>query len=354
MLTRQQVPGLSLILTSDAPRPLILHKSGVPYLHFPPYTRSEALSIIISRMKSPQINGMQSGEAGDIDETALMKLYPQFAATVYDSLISSTSSTSISAFQLACDRLWPKFIEPIVGPRSTANNERAWTFPRLLVHHRGLFQIEGEQALHSRLTQKTTSMSSGPDALSPPPESSTHRPPLLKHFPTLVLLSAYLASHTQQKHDILLFSRMSSSSSSKKTRRSRQTPTKKSASTPDTTPSKETPTPTKPRTKSLFAANANTGIPRPFTIERLIAIVRAIHPHGIAARRGVSDRIYRELGELEKLRLVVRISGAGASAASGEDAADEKWRVNVGRDWVVSMGQAWGMGVSEYEIDTDL
>ena len=73
----------------------------------------------------------------------------------------------------------------------------------------------------------------------------------------------------------------------------------------------------------------------------------------MANGRGVTDRVYRELGELEKLRLVVRLSGPGGTVTAGDDAADERWRVNVGRDWVVSMGQAWGMGVSEYEIDQD-
>jgi hypothetical protein len=67
----------------------------------------------------------------------------------------------------------------------------------------------------------------------------------------------------------------------------------------------------------------------------------------------VTDRVYRELGELDKLRLVVRASGVGGSVTAGEDVADEKWRVNVGRDWVVNMGQTWGLGVAEYELDQD-
>lgn len=77
----------------------------------------------------------------------------------------------------------------------------------------------------------------------------------------------------------------------------------------------------------------------------------------------MGDRVYRELGELEKLRLVVRTSGTGIgglSAASGtstlaaDDMTEEKWRINVGREWVVSMGHVWGMGVNEYEIEQDL
>lgn len=87
-----------------------------------------------------------------------------------------------------------------------------------------------------------------------------------------------------------------------------------------------------------------------------------MHPSGVSNQsgKGISDRVYHELGELERLRLVVHSSAAGstAGAASGsaaaDDATEEKWRINVGRDWVVSMGQLWGMTVSEYEIDMDM
>jgi hypothetical protein len=82
-----------------------------------------------------------------------------------------------------------------------------------------------------------------------------------------------------------------------------------------------------------------------------VAILRIIHPHGVANRGGggISDRVYMELGELEKLRLVVSVGGG----VGGDDAGDEKWRVNVGREWVVRMGEGWGMGVREYEMEVD-
>ncbi|KAH0840494.1 origin recognition complex subunit Orc5 [Fonsecaea pedrosoi] len=412
------IPGFSVILTSSSPRPLNLHKTGVPCVHFPPYTRSEAISIIVSTQPTtPSLShsalASSSGTSTSTAETdqqqhaaLLSKLYAQFAVTVYDTLISSTSSTSIDTFRLACERLWPRFIEPIVSGEEPPARAKSWDFARLLVRNRGLFRSEGEDALHNTFPrtslpdnppeagsslqqqprQDAVRNSSAPatpskrapldssksaasrESASKPwlsqtssSSSSITRPSLLKHFPTLVLLSAYLASHTLPKHDILLFSRLSATSSSisKKIRRLRQTPTKrKTTSTPSGTPTKDATTPTKSRNKSLFAAGANLGIPRPFTLERLVAILRAIHPQGIPNRpgRGVSDRIYRELGELERLRLVVRSSGSGAATGAGgtgDDAGDEKWRVNVGREWVVNMGHMWGMGVSEYEIDPD-
>ncbi|KIW68367.1 hypothetical protein PV04_04320 [Phialophora macrospora] len=342
------IPGFAVILTVNSPRPPTLHKAGVPYVHFPPYTRPEAISIITSRLRPPLPLSPRHEKA--VEGSILSKLYPQFAATVYDSLISSTSSTSILSFQSTCNKLWPRFIEPVVSSKDAMANPKSWSFSRLLVHHRSLFQSEGEEALHHTLTRISQREGHEDSSLPPRANSPTHNPPLLKHFPTLVLISAYLASHTQQKHDILLFSRLSSSSSHK---RIRKTPTKrKSVSTP--TANKNPSTPTKsPRTKSVFSAAANLGIPRPFTLVRLVAILRAIHPHGVARGRCMTDRIYRELGELDKLRLVVRASGAGGLVAAGEDVADEKWRVNVARDWVLSMGQTWGLGVAEYELDQD-
>jgi origin recognition complex subunit 5 len=369
---------------------LALHKAGVVYIHFPPYTRAQAVHIVTSRRATFLPSPLPEGTVVQTSEEVLAKIYTQFAITVYDTLISPTASTSIRKFQSTCNKLWPRFIWPLVSGQEGPGTGRArsWDFAKLLVHSRGLFQSAGEKALHHALPasvldapkmtelhppQAPSTPSRRPSTPSKQPltQETLTQPPLLKHFPTLVLLSCYLASHTLPKHDILLFSRLSSSSSttSKKIRRLRQTPTKRKAATntPNGTPSKgnaEATTPTKSRSsKSLFAATANLGIPRPFTLERLVAILRAVHPHGIPNRagRGVSDRVYRELGELEKLRLVVRSSGSSGggttsttTGGSADDSTEEKWRVNVRRDWAVNTGHAWGMGISEYETEQDL
>ncbi|KAL6243524.1 hypothetical protein RBB50_009517 [Rhinocladiella similis] len=372
-----QVPRFSILLTSNSPKPLLLHKPGVPYVHFPPYARSEALRIVSSRRPSPSAT-----ELG-LEEQSTARLYAQFVITIYDSLLLASSSTSLATFASLCDKLWPTFVQPItLGEQAPGTGKnKHWDFAKLLVRGRSIFQLEGEKALTTTLPVEPSQRRSRPESDQTHMNGTKHisgrgqsvmsssnfsktsqqqRPPLLKHFSTLVLLSCYLASHTAPKHDILLFSRLSSSSSatSKKIRRLRQTPTKRKTTS-------ELTTPTKSRNKSIFSVTANLGIPKSFTLERLLAILRAIHPHSIPNRPGtvVGDRVYRELGELEKLRLVVRTSGTGIgglSAASGtstlaaDDMTEEKWRINVGREWVVSMGHVWGMGVNEYEIEQDL
>ena len=182
-------------------------------------------------------------------------------------------------------------------------------------------------------------------------------PVLLKHLPTILLLSCYLASHTHQKHDIVLFSRLSTASSTNRRKkkylaRSRaggitKTPTKKKDVDGETSRT-EGQTPKKERAdrsmRAIFEKTSN--VAKPFTLERVIAILRAIHPHGIDGR-GIADRVYVELGELERLRLVVR----SEKSRGDEDIMEEKWKCIVGRDWVNDAGKKWAMGLEGWEVE---
>ena len=94
--------------------------------------------------------------------------------------------------------------------------------------------------------------------------------------------------------------------------------------------------------RAIFEKTSN--VARPFTLERLVAILRAIHPSGVT--RGVADRVYAELGELERLRLVVRVSEKGGD----EGGLEERWRCVVGREWVGSAGRGWGLSIEGWEL----
>lgn len=309
------------------------------------------------------------------DTEALPRIYAQFVVTVYDSLVGPTCSTSLSAFRSICHKLWPRFIWPLISGDRPPSQAKTWDFAKLLVRNRGLFQADGENSLTDRLCHhqgawtfeelQKASQSPQPEYGSVPPTPSrrlwnspstapsvaTHsvnalanRPPLLKQFTALLLISAYLASHTHPKHDIILFSRLSTSSS----KRIRKSPQKKklfqSLSKRAAPGSDLSKSPIK-AAKKIF--DTKMDVARPFGLERLVAILRAVHPHGVSHKRGISDRVFRELGELERLRLVVRAGGA----AGGEET--DKWKVNVGREWVVGMGKLWGMGISDYEMDQE-
>jgi origin recognition complex subunit 5 len=386
-LTSIQIPHLSVIMISSSPRPLPLHKTGVPYIYFPPYTRAEAIHLVTQ-------GGPPVPEAAtDIRVDDLKKLYVQFAVTVYDSLVSATSSTSIRSFRILCQKLWPRFIWPAISGElpSEKTKATAWDFARLLIRNRTLFQIEGETALIDRLQpvatactfrelriqsqthapqKKALPTSTAPVGLTTSGQLATASamnatslalPPLLKHFATILLLSSYLASHTLTKNDIVLFSRLSSST--KRVRKYR-TPKKSIFKSPSKTPTKAASTVegggggnadtagtpsgmTKNmlgRTRTLF--DLKFGAPKGFSLERVVAILRAVHPDGFKHTRSVADRVHREMGELERLRLIERLSADDVVEEGG------RWKIAVGREVVEGMLVGWGVkgGVGEWEL----
>lgn len=249
---------------------------------------------------------------------------------------------------------------------------------------RALFQGEGEETLQDRLVKASLQATTFEELIAQRGDQvmvqdvQPAEKPLLKYLPTLLLLSCYLASHTPSKHDIVLFSRLSTASSTSRRKRKylvrsraggiTKTPTKsgKAASNGDNndddddgnpTPKKKskevtastTTTPKKERAdrsmRAIFEKTSN--IARPFALERVIAILRAIHPDGVGVGKGVADRVYSELGELERLRLVSRVDGKTAP----EDIMEERWRCGVGRAWVVSAGAVYGVGLEGWEVE---
>ena len=367
----------------------------MPYVYFPPYQRDEAIQILLQDSPSMLPDSLPD-QIQTIDQAKVKKIYSQFATVVYDTLIAPTTN-SISKYRQICDRVWPRFIWPMLLEeiRSGKTAGLGWDFARLLGRNRILFQAEGEEALQERLVTiqavPTTFAElfasleqSGLVSNDAPVQSIKNetQPPLLKYLATLLLLAAYLASHTHPRHDIVLFSRLSNASSTNRRKkkylaRSRaggitKTPTK---STPKklvtngfddddvATPMKqkaaakevgmENATPKKERAdrsmRAIFEKTSN--VARPFTLERVIAILRAIHPDGIKTGKSAADRIYAELGELERLQLVVRADPRSAGKGEAEDIMEEKWKCIVGRDWVVEAGKCWSVSIEGWEVE---
>lgn len=336
--------ALSLVLVSNFARPLPLHQSGVSYLHFPPYTRNEAISIITNNPPPLQPTD-EFPKLTPVEDSTLLPIYTQFCATVYDSLIALTSSTSLSTFRTTCATLWPAFIWPLLSSEQLPGKSKPWTIQRLLIRNRALFQTTGESTLvsHLRPLDNPTfqSLATATSTTQPTTTTLSAPPPLLKPFPTLLLLSCYLASHTNAKVDILLFSRLSSSSKSSRTRKNyhkRKHLKAASASFADTAAEKNA----LKASKKLF--DTKSGVGRPFALERVVAILRAVHPEGVKGRRGVVDRVYRGVGELVRLGLVRGVEG-------GEE-GERLWRVDIRRGWVDGLVERVGLGVrvGEYEV----
>ncbi|KAJ5644602.1 hypothetical protein N7507_010613 [Penicillium longicatenatum] len=372
------IPSLCVVLVlSSTPRPLFLQNASVPHVSFPPYTRKEMIDILMAS-PAPTIEGLP--------EDIISRVYPHFVSTIYDTLVGPTAG-SVPNFRSICERLWPQFVAPVVQGEVPPGNAE-WDFARLLVKKRALFRHQGESALVHRIVPEDTS------ALS-----TTSRKPLstgvprsglpsLPYFSTLILTSAYVASHTPQRLDTIFFSKFSSSSLSARNKRAHHRrrlkvlsqaqaeEIRQAANDDPSTPNKKgkrTKTRiTKSTLSSAFATSSATtsamgggsGITgpstiltaRPFPLERLLAIYHAIDPNPPEnpIRTGaVADHIYAELATLRRLRLVVPASGHHGglgTTASGNTSADagEKWCVNVSGDWIGELAKGIGVEVGEW------
>ncbi|KAJ5373051.1 Origin recognition complex subunit 5 [Penicillium concentricum] len=367
------IPSLCVVLVlSSTPRPLFLQSAAVPHVSFPPYTRKEAIHIVLSS-NAPLVDGLP-------DETS-SRVYPYFVSTVYDSLVGPTAG-SIPDFRSICERLWPRFVAPVVNGETPPGGNDEWDFSRLLVKNRAIFRHQGESALVHRIVPDET-----PASVKRVPLAKTAMPsalPSLPYFSTLILTSAYLASHTPQRLDTIFFSKFSSSSLSARNKRAHhrrrlkvlsqaQAEERQAANDPSTPNKKGKRTKTritKSTLSSAFATSSATtsavgggaGIAGPSTIltarsfplERLLAIYHAIDPNPpetplrVAA---VADRIYAELATLRRLRLVVPAASHNAMAtSSGNTTADagDKWCVNVSGDWIGELAKGIGVEVGEW------
>ncbi|KKY28441.1 putative origin recognition complex subunit [Phaeomoniella chlamydospora] len=367
----EMIPNLTVIMIVSSTRSLPLQRPAIPYIHFPPYTRAEAVTIVGRQPPEPPEDVISALS----DPGTLLKWYTLFTTAVYDSLIAPTSR-SLPLLRKTCLKLWPKFVQPIIQNEPPPTQSSQWDFSKLFVRNRALFQAEGESSIISRiefssysldettadnLTSETQPSSPQTSANAPLPTPPTTPPtPLLKYTTTLVLLASYLCSHTSPKVDILLFSRLSNSSS--KSRRvkksyhrkklnfsSNATPTKRGTDDNNNnnnnnnddmdidTPTKKTPsknpsgsTMTTKIGKSIWSLQAK--IPHPFPLDRLYSIYRAIHPQGIISFSSsssssssssttrkyppISDSLSSSLVELSRLRLVVPVSSSSSSTGT--------------------------------------
>jgi origin recognition complex subunit 5 len=345
---------------------LPLLKAGTPQIHFPPYTRLEAISTVAQQ--PPPLPDYEH----DLNIDDLQRTWQAFVLTTYDSLAGPTS-TSLAVFEALCQKLWPRFIWPAVSRLAPAGKKRQWDYGTLLVRNRGLFQQEGELAMQDKLQmshaawtfevlrqQATTGEIEQPPMPTTPSKRQAKattqlaktplEPPLLSQSTALLLVASYLASHTPIKQDIILFSRLSTASLTKGGK-VRRTPKK----SPFKSPSKSTALGTAPqgwaaggeakmapRTKNIF--DLKFGAPKPFSLERVLAITRAIHPRAVGRQKGLVDDIHTGMSELDRLRLVAMVD-------SEEIESGGRWRINVSRERVAEIGKRHGLGLSEWEIE---
>lgn len=146
-----QIPNLVTVFIVTYPPQGFLHKSGTPYVHFPSYTKEEALQIIFrfppSIYEEPHSPSDDYSEEQQAEDNAW--LWTRFCAAVWDSLAKSAARDVVSFRHLA-EKLWRPFVASIIdGTYGTRD------FSRLMVAKRGLFQSE-DMLIDRVVPQKAT------------------------------------------------------------------------------------------------------------------------------------------------------------------------------------------------------
>ncbi len=323
------------------PRPQFLHTSAA-YVHFPSYTKAEALHILslnppsIETITRPQSPPESHEDLPPQPPTAeqLKNLYTRFLAAVWDTF-ASHSGRDLLSFRYLATQLWPKFTAPIRHGRFLVTD-----FQRLFISQRALFRDESilVPLITISVADSGQGGGNGEGQGGVKIKPLTAAPPL-PYTSQILLLAAYLCSYIPARIDATIFSK----ASSKKKRRG-------GVSGGGARKSKNSLAQRRRIDRKLLG-------PQAFVVERLLAVFWCVWEDaeavgrdrgGSVAAQGGGRRGIRELGgsadilaqiaTLASLRLLVK-SGSRAEELEGGG----KWRVNVG--WEVIRGVGRGVGV---------
>ncbi|TLD31724.1 4-aminobutyrate aminotransferase [Venturia nashicola] len=293
----ETIPCLTVVFIISVPSPRLFHTIGIPHIHFPFYTRDESIRILSQSPPSIFLAGIDSGvdytEQQAAEDDAWV--WGRFTAAVWDSLARGAARDLLS-FRAVCDKLWRPFTAPIVdGTFGTRD------FARLMVSRRTLFQ--SEDALISGVITK------GQGGIIKSLGKARHELPYYSKF---ILCASYLASYNPARQDQIFFMKAAEKKRKKKgggTAAGRKAQHRKIP-------------------RSMLAAS-------PFSLDRMLAILRAILPQNLPQNADVLTQI----STLASLRLLARASAASVDVLD----ASCRWRINCGWDYVAALGRSIGL-----------
>jgi origin recognition complex subunit 5 len=258
-------------------------------------------------------------------------IWNRFCAAVWDSL-SKHSGRDIVSFRSLCQRLWPKFVAPVLD-----DSLAAIPFTRLFNANRSLFQNDNAlvPSIVPRTTGKTTVAAGSTQQHTNDKLQGIGTQ--LPYYSRLLLVAAYLASFNPPRNDQLFF--MKSAAAKRR---------KKGGGTALT---KGRPGVTKHRKISRKLLG-----PQAFILERMLAIFHAIKEDadqrgrlgtGREVTAGAAD-IQMAIATLASLRLLVKIGAANAA-----DTLDggSKYRVTVGWEVVRGIARSVGVEAEDYLVE---
>ncbi|OBT62038.1 hypothetical protein VE03_08279 [Pseudogymnoascus sp. 23342-1-I1] len=349
------IPNLTTVFVVTSPRPHFLHNPGAPHVHFPSYTKAEAMAIVSRDVPSiyPSSPLEPTSVSDSNDDVAIegeennavprptaketADLYSRFLSAVWDTF-AKYAGRDILSFRRIALTLWPRFTAPIragtYGPRE---------FQRLLTSQRPLFRDESvlipsivNTSLPPALPSTTPSQPHLPTTtISKPPATSLASKhaltnPPLPYTSRILLIAAYLASYTPARLDTLLFAKSSA-------------PTKKRRKNLGGAATKP-----RPGTAARRKLNRKLLGPQAFVMERCLAIFWALREEASGAGRaeaGGADVLGAVAG-LSSLRLLGKTSRVADALEGGC-----KWKVNVGWEVVRGVGRSVGIEVDEWIVE---
>ncbi|OBT80207.1 hypothetical protein VF21_00567 [Pseudogymnoascus sp. 05NY08] len=347
------IPNLTTVFVVTSPRPHFLHNPGAPHVHFPSYTKAEAMAIVSRSVPSIYPSSpLESTSVSDGDNVAVdgegdngvprptaketADLYSRFISAVWDTF-AKYAGRDILSFRRIALTLWPRFTAPIragvYGPRE---------FQRLLTSQRPLFRDESVLIPSIVNTSLALPPSTTPSQPQLPTTTITKLPakslankhalttPPLPYTSRILLIAAYLASYTPARLDTLLFAKSSG-------------PTKKRRKNLGGTATKP-----RPGTAARRKLNRKLLGPQAFVMERCLAIFWALREEANGAGRaetGGAD-VLAAVAALASLRLLGKTSRVADPLEGGC-----KWKVNVGWEVVRGVGRSVGIEVEEWIIE---
>lgn len=221
-----------------------------------------------------------------------------------------------------------------------------------------MFQTKGEEFLVHHLVgeDRVSKPQDNEDRATKAPSSNVSSTlPRLPYLSTLILIAAFLAAHTPPRLDMTFFSKYTDSKKKRLGGRRKKRTTSIAVRDNDDD-ADDTSAPSSP--KKGGAGNSNTAStvnaaslsslsqsssshPRPFSLERLLAILHSIDPNSqidsafptiMEKQPPLADAVFAELATLQRLRLLVPATGGNATSTSTMDVVDsvERWVFNAG------------------------
>jgi origin recognition complex subunit 5 len=223
-------------------------------------------------------------------------------------------------------RLWRPFVEPVVSGQFGTRD-----FSRLMVNRRHFFQLE-DSVLDRIIADTAEPVKDAVSASMTPATPSKKKPAsmtahTLPYFTTHILLAAYLASYNPSRTDVTYFMKHTD-----KRKNKRRAPSAASFSVTG----KRTGAKHRKISRHLLT-------PSPFTLDRLLAIFRALLEGTVPQ---VAD-LYTQIATLTSMRLLVRAGGAGSNDALE---GGGRWRVNFGWEYARALGRSVNLEVGEYLV----